>query len=97
MPKFRVRINGGTEQKLKVSTGSYYLAAAAALATLEYKEADGDDIIEIWCRSLLPHYGPYFFAYDGRHIVSLVEVSRSLATTLAAGTLLIAGKPYAKT
>lgn len=58
---FKVQINGGHEQSLVVKTGQYTLAAIAALALLDYEQADDYDVVKIWVPDLIDAgYGPYF-------------------------------------
>lgn len=62
---FHIKINGGKEQVITTKTGMYHLAAAVALAQLEFDESGSEDIlIEIWSPTLIPEYGPYFYRYD---------------------------------
>ncbi len=67
--KFRVRINGGPEQKIKTRTSLYSLAVGYALANLKYpRTADEKYVVEIWSKRVLPDYGPYKYLYDGYSI-----------------------------
>ncbi len=67
---FHVKINGGPEQVIKTRTGIYQLAAAAALAMLDYEESEEDDEIEIWAPSVMPEYGPYFYIWNGHQMLT---------------------------
>ena len=63
---FHVSINNGPEQQITTCTSLYCLASAAALAMLEYEaDENGEDLVKIWCPSLLPTYGPYYYRHDG--------------------------------
>jgi hypothetical protein len=74
LSKFSVEINKGPTQTIETRTGLYYLAAAAALAQLEYYATEeGADIVKIWVPDLLPDYGPYFYAWDGHKIFNMIE------------------------
>ncbi len=68
MSTFHVEINKGPEQIIQVKTSQYGLAALAALAMLDYIEAQEWNIVKIWVPELMPDYGPYFYAFDG-HVV----------------------------
>jgi hypothetical protein len=71
---FHVKINNGPEQVIKTKTGIYHLVVSASLAMLDYEEAsDGKNVVEIWCPTLLPTYGPYFYMVDGMQTFSLHE------------------------
>ena len=71
--KFFVKINGGPVQTINTKTGIYQLAAATALAMLDYTHSkDRLDIVEIWVDELLPEYGPYKYAYDGWHVFNYI-------------------------
>lgn len=66
MHTFHVSINGGKEQTIMTKTSQYQLAALTALGMLDYEEAkNGENVVKIWVPDLLPHYGPYYYAYDG--------------------------------
>jgi hypothetical protein len=62
---WHVQINGGPEQVFQTRTSQYGLAALAALAMLEYEDNADYNAVKIWVPNLLPHYGPYFYAFDG--------------------------------
>ena len=76
-PTFTVQINGGHEQSLAVKTGQYTLAAIAALALLDYEQADDYDVVKIWVPDLIDGgYGPYFIAWDGHTRVQPADSRR---------------------
>lgn len=59
--RFFVEINRGPTQVLTTKTGLYELAAAAALAMLDYQPTNDIEVVKIWNPELLPDYGPYFY------------------------------------
>lgn len=61
MTKFKVKINGGATQNFVVPTGIYVDAVAAIPA---FFEVEYPCIVEIWVKSLLPDYGPYFYGIE---------------------------------
>lgn len=65
---WKVQINGEQVQEFTTRTSLYKVAAMAALAQLEYTPQDDYDVVKIWVESLLPDYGPYFYAFDGYQI-----------------------------
>lgn len=58
---FHVEINRGQTQVLEAKTSLYDLAAAAALAMLDYEPTNDIEVVKIWVPHLLPDYGPYFY------------------------------------
>lgn len=61
MSNFLVRIDEGEQRKLSVKTGNYTQAAAAVPAIFEI---DLPCYVEIWCKKLIPKYGPYFYRIE---------------------------------
>lgn len=70
--EFHVQINEGEVHVLTQRSGIYWLAAAHALATMEYPESkldDETDVIKIWVPHLVKvGYGPYWYVHDGHRI-----------------------------
>lgn len=73
MSIFHVEINNGPTQTIEVRTGKYNLAAMAALALLDYDDERDFDVVKIWVQDLLPHYGPYYYGWDGHQIGNVAK------------------------
>lgn len=69
---FCIRVNGGDEHTLSLVTGQYHLAAAAALALVDYVPQEVQ-IIKVWNPKLLPDYGPYIYTHDGHTVRQMHE------------------------
>lgn len=65
-----VRINQGEVQQLTVRNLNFKLAAAAALALLDYQPADKgqDQVVEIWHPDRMEDQGVYKYLWDGWHL-----------------------------
>lgn len=73
MTVFTAAVSGGEPRDIDVPTGDYRLVVAMAVALAEASPLPCT--VQVWCRDVLPDYGPYWYRVQNDAFGNLVVKS----------------------